>query len=125
LIDVPEANARFAISEHTLVDHRDVIAVRYFGGGERVVRTKHVQVIGHIYFSKMTFEWLDCAPGWELAWLEGPCFDFMFVPGVVIPSSVNVIGAPSFREASIEAVRCESGSHLQRLESEDFVDCSL
>jgi uncharacterized protein (DUF2132 family) len=124
-VEVCETNARFAISEHTLVDEREAIAVRCFGEGERVVVKKDVRVIGHMCFSKMQFRSLNFAPDSELTLLEERCFELCSVQSVIIPSSVKVISRSSFRKARIETLRFERGSRLQRLESQFFAGYSL
>jgi hypothetical protein len=55
LIEVCDANAQFMISEHILIDERDAITVRYFGGWERISVSKRVRIIGHMCFDKRKF----------------------------------------------------------------------
>jgi hypothetical protein len=56
LIEVYETNAQFTTYEHTLFETQNAIAVRYFGGGKRVVVSKHVRVINHVCFSKRNLD---------------------------------------------------------------------
>jgi hypothetical protein len=125
LIDVCEANARFTMSEHTLIDRQDAMAVRYFGGGERVVANKYVRRIDHMCFGQIKFGSSNFAPDSELALLERRRFELCSVQSIIIPSSVRVIGTSNFRKANIETLRFERGSRLHRLESGCFAWCSL
>jgi hypothetical protein len=75
-------------------------------------------------FGKMKFGSLNFAPDSKLALSEGRCPELCSVQSVVITSSGEVIGTSSFRNASIEAIKFESGSCLQWLIFECFADCS-
>jgi hypothetical protein len=125
LVEVCEANVQLMITEHTRVDQRDAIVVRYFEADRAAVVSKHVRVIGHDCFSRMTFERLSFAPNSELTLLEERCFELFSLQSLIIPSSVEAIEASTYRRASIKTLRFESALCLRQIESECFAECSL
>jgi hypothetical protein len=88
-----------------------------FGGNEEVFVGKAIKRLGKHCLSYRNVERLTFGSGLELDWVEEFSLAECFVRSIVIPSSVTILGAMSFRKSNIDQLMFEEGSRL--------VNCAL
>jgi hypothetical protein len=117
---VDKQNRRYAAQDDCLLDRKDWILVRYFGGYADVRIWRQIQVLGKSCFQRTRIADLKFSKGSDLRKIEQSCFADCELRSIVIPRCVDCLEKSSFRSARFESLAFEPGSILTKIGERAF-----